>query len=187
MDSKPGIYVIGGISGSGKGTVCEKLVNMFGLVRPISVTTRKPREGERFADHYFFVDKSLFNWLIETNQLLEHTEVWAGHHYGSLKLSVEQSLQAGKSVLFELNTHGIEQITKIFPETKVIFIQAPSEQEQRLRLELRGTVGAEQDERVAGAKSELEWAKVHKLNIVTNADLEETLKEISSYFGLKTS
>jgi guanylate kinase len=184
MKQRPDIFIVGGISGSGKGTVCSKLVERHGLVRPISVITRDPRAGERFADHYFFVSKELFQWMVDTNQLLEHTEVWAGHHYGSLTFSVEQSLERGKGVLFEVNTHGIEQITKAMPEAKVVFIQAPSEAEQRLRLELRGTIGKEQDERVAGAATELAWAKAHNLKIITNSDLGQTLEEIEALFGL---
>ncbi len=183
---KPGrIFIVAGISGSGKGTVSDKLIERHkNLVRPISVTSRTPRPGERFAAHYYFVDKTIFEWLIETEQLLEHTTVWMSHYYGSLRLSVEQSLKEGSDVLFEVNTHGIEQITAVFPTTKTVFIQAPSEAEQRIRLELRGTVGAEQDERVQGAKSELEWAEAHKLHIVTNDDLGRTLEEIEAYFEL---
>ncbi|MCC2631581.1 MAG: guanylate kinase [Patescibacteria group bacterium] len=181
---EPRILIVGGISGSGKGTICSKLIERHSdsLVRPISVTTRKPRPGERFADHYFFVDKEIFEWLADTDQLLEHTKVWMDHYYGTLKLSVEHSLQQGKSVLFELNTHGIEQITKAMPQAKTVFIQAPSEAEQRIRLELRGTVGTEQDERVIGAKKELDWAQEYKLPIITNDDLGKALEEVESVF-----
>jgi len=187
MQSPANIFIVGGISGSGKGTVCDKLVERHGFVRPVSITTRKPREGERFAAHYYFVNDELFQWLADTEQLLEHTLVWSGHHYGSLRLSVEQSLEQGRSVLFEVNIHGIKQITAIFPQTKVIFLQAPSEAEQRLRLELRGTVGEEQDERVAGAAAELEKAEALGLKIVTNSDLSQTLEEIEGIFGISKS
>jgi len=179
------IFIVAGISGSGKGTVSDKLAEKHpNLVRPISVTMRPPRPGDRFAAHYFFVDKKIFDWLVETDQLLEYTRVWHDHYYGTLKLRVEQALASGSDLLFELNIHGIEQVTKAFPGTKTVFIKAPSEAEQRLRLELRGTVGADQDERVAGAQLELEGAEKLGLKVIVNDDLGKALEEIEAYFGL---
>jgi len=180
------VFIVAGISGSGKGTVCNKLIEEYPgfFIRPVSVTTRKPRPGDRFADHYFFVNQEIFDWLVETNQLLEHTKVWGDDYYGSLTLSVEHALTAGRNVLFEVNNHGIDQIRALIPETKVVYITAPSEVEQRLRLELRGTVGAEQDIRVGGAKKELALAKKQGLPIIVNSDLDETISEVKRIFGL---
>jgi guanylate kinase len=180
------ILIVAGISGSGKGTVCDKLIERHPgkLVRVISVTTRTPRPGDRFADHYFFVSKELFEWLIETGQLLEYTTVWVNHYYGSLLLSVEQSLAQGKDVLFEVNIEGIDAIKERYPDTKVVYIKAPSESEQRLRLELRGTVGEEQDERVKGAATELAKAEARSIPIIVNDDLAVTLKEVEKVLEL---
>ena len=182
------VFIIGGISGSGKGTVCNTLIERHpGLVRPVSVTTRSPRPGDRFGDHYYFVSQELFQWLVDTDQLLEYTMVWANHYYGSLKISVEQALSAGKHVLFELNNHGIDQIRRLVPSAKIVYITAPSEAEQRLRLERRGTVGEEQNERVEGASKELALAKEQGIPIIVNDDLDVAIEEIEGIFGITKS
>lgn len=184
MDAAPSILIVSGISGSGKGTICAKLKEKHELSLPISVTTRKPRAGERFADHYYFVSKELFAWLVDTKQLLEHVEMWGGHNYGTLAYSVETAVKQGKRVLFEIETYGVQQILAKFPHAKVVFVKAPSETEQRLRLELRGTVGTEQDERVAGAEKELAVAESLGLPIIINNDLGKALSEIEAVFEL---
>jgi guanylate kinase len=179
------VFVISGVSGSGKSTVSDYLTDKYhDITRSIAVTTRKPREGEMFASHYFFVDKDRFQWLIDTHQLLEYTIVYNDHYYGTLNLSVEQALERGRHVLFVVDNYGAEQISSKMPNAKVVYLMAPSEDEQRIRLETRGTTGPELDERIAKARMELAHAREMNWTVVVNDVREKTFAEIEQVFGL---
>jgi guanylate kinase len=178
-------FIISGISGSGKSTISDILLkDNPEISRAITVTSREPREGEIFSYHYYFINPSLFKWLNETGQLLEYTIVYGDTFYGTLKLSVDRIFEQNKDVLFVVDNRGVEQITEKIPNAISLFLAAPSDAEQRSRLEARGTVGEDLEIRVSKAKEELEWAKMRGLPIVINDTLEEAVKEVKSIFNI---
>ncbi len=151
-------------------------------MRSIALSTRIPREGEEFGKHYYFVSTDLFLWLLDTNQLLEYTRVYGYTFYGTLRLSVQQLLEAGKDVLFVVDSRGVEQISEHLPNSKSIFLKAPSDDEQRIRLERRGTKGEDLQIRIEKAHEELEWANAHNVPVVVNDILEEAVQQVESIF-----
>jgi len=179
----PEVFIISGVSGSGKSTISDMLLERHtDLDRAITVTSRVPRPGELFGYHYFFVDQERFQWLLETDQLLEHTTVYTNDRYGTLKYAVEHIQKQGKHVLFVIDIKGVEQITEHIPNAKVIFLTAPDEEEQRTRLIRRGTLGDDLNARVAKAQSELERAKEMNIRIVVNDEVTRALEEIERIF-----
>ena len=179
------VYIIAGISGSGKSTISDRILEEYPTIRrSIAVTSRKPREGELFGSHYYFVDHERFQWLIATKQLLEHTHIYTNDYYGTLKLSVDQLFERGCDVLFVIDTKGVEQIKHYFPQAKAIFLKAPNDEEQRNRLERRGTTGDDLKIRVEKANEELEAAKALGLSVIINDDLEKAIKEVKKAFSL---
>lgn len=180
---EPSIYIISGISGSGKSTISDLLIERHPkLSRAITATSRTPRPGELFGYHYFFVDRERFEWLKETDQLLEYTAPFTGHLYGTLRYAVDQILKQGGAVLFVVDIHGVESITKHFPNARTVFLQAPSEDEQRIRLERRGTVGDELTARIKLARDEHQKAGQLGIKVVVNDVLEEALAQVESIF-----
>lgn len=184
MDST--VFIIAGISGSGKSTLSDALMERHPTIsRAIAVTTRWPREGERYAYHYYFVDTDRFQWLEETGQLLETTTIYhSSHHYGTLRLSVEQALAQGRHVLLVMDLAGVQQITKTYPNTRSVFLKAPSEAEQRRRLQSRGTTGVDLEERVAKAAEELQLAEERGIPVVVTDTEERAIQEVEQLFGL---
>lgn len=179
-------FIISGVSGSGKSTISDLLMARHpNLARSITLTTRKPREGEQFGVHYYFVSPEIFQWLNSTGQFLEYTQVYGDTFYGTLRLSVDRIMEQGKDVLFVVDSRGVIQITEKIPNAKSLFLAAPNDDEQRVRLSRRGTVGEDLEIRVNKAHEEMKWAKGHGLPVVVNEILEDAMKQVEDvFFGL---
>lgn len=111
---------------------------------------------------------------IEDDEFLEYEEVYTDRYYGTLKSQVERQLEAGQNVVFDVDVKGGVNIKKHYgSEAMSIFIQPPSIDELRRRLEHRATDAPEViDQRIARAEFELTFAdKFDK--IVVNDDLEQ--------------
>ena len=132
--SKGVLTVVSGFSGAGKGTVMKRLLEKYeNYALSISVTTRKPREGERDGIEYFFRTREEVEAMIQEDQLLEHAE-YVGNYYGTPRFYVEDMLSQGKNVILE-----IEKI----PEAVLVFVTPPTIEELRSRLTGRGTETAD--------------------------------------------
>lgn len=137
------LVVVSGPSGVGKGTICNALRAQYEeLVYSVSATTRPMREGEVEGINYFFLSKEDFLTKIETGAFLEWAEVY-GNFYGTPKWIIDAELAVGNNVLLEIDMQGAVQVKKAYPESVLIFILPPSEEELAKRLSGRGTDSAD--------------------------------------------
>ncbi len=143
MFDKGLLIVVSGPSGAGKGTVCSAYLERNPhAILSVSVTTRKPRVGEKEGVNYFFRDKETFLKMVENGEFLEYAEVY-GNYYGTPKKFVEEKLAAGRDVILEIDIQGALQIKDRFPEAVFVFIIPPSMEELKRRIVKRGTEDAE--------------------------------------------
>lgn len=149
------------------------------LAFSISCTSRAPRGAEQNGVEYFFISPEEFRMRIEDDEFLEYEEVYTDRYYGTLKSQVERQLEAGQNVVFDVDVKGGVNIKKHYgDEAMSIFIQPPSIDELRRRLEHRATDAPEViDQRIARAEFELTFAdKFDK--IVVNDDLEQAKADV---------
>ena len=176
-----------GHTGSGKSTIINYLLTQnLNLAFSISATSRPPRGTEQHGVEYFFLTPEEFRSRIENNEFLEYEEVYKDRYYGTLKEQVEKQLEAGQNVVFDVDVVGGCNIKKFYGERALsVFIQPPSVEELRCRLEGRGTDTPEVIEsRIAKAEYELSFAPQFDC-IIMNDNLEtakaETLKVIKEF------
>jgi guanylate kinase len=167
-------------SGSGKTTIVQHLLQQaeLNLAFSISATTRACREGEKEGVNYYYLSVDDFKAKIEDGAFLEWEEVYPLHLYGTLRSEVERLWQEGKHVIFDIDVAGGLNLKKHFPEqTLSIFVQPPSMEVLRQRLQGRSTESEEKIEmRLSKASQELETAPQFDY-ILLNEDLEVALKE----------
>ena len=138
----------------------------------VSATTRAPRPSEVCGVHYRFVSVDQFEQWIEDNGLLEWAKVHAGQYYGTPLAPVAEHLKAGTSVFLEIDTQGALQVIDKMPEAISIFIEPPSIDTLRMRLEGRATENSEQiTGRIARAEHEIAQKMRYTYQLV-NDDLD---------------
>ena len=162
-------------SGSGKSTIINFLLKQnLNLYFSISATSRPPRGTEQNGVEYFFLTPEEFKQHIANNDFLEYEEVYPNRFYGTLKTQVEKQLSAGQNIIFDVDVVGGCNIKKFYGDRALsLFIQPPSIDELRNRLQKRGTDSPEIIEnRVAKAEFELTFANKFDA-VIINANLEE--------------
>lgn len=139
-DKKGILVVVSGFSGAGKGTIMKSLMKQYGDLYALSVsaTTRDPRPGEVEGKDYFYVSKPEFEQMIKEDKLVEYAQ-YVGNYYGTPKAYVEEQLNSGKSVILEIEIQGALKVKQKFPDTKLLFVTAPSATQLKNRLIGRGT------------------------------------------------
>ena len=166
-------------SGSGKSTIINYLMGQnLGLAFSISATSRAPRGTEQNGVEYFFLSPEEFRERIAAGEFLEYEEVYADRFYGTLKAQVERQLEAGQHVVFDVDVVGGCNIKEYYGDRALsLFIQPPSVEVLRQRLEGRGTDAPEViQQRLDKAEYELSFApKFDK--IIINDDLETAKAE----------
>lgn len=172
------LIVISGFSGAGKGTLVKRLLEAHdNYALSISMTTRKPREGEEEGVHYFFTDKARFEEQIERGGLIEYAQ-YCGNYYGTPRAYVEERLSEGRNVILEIEIQGALKIKELFPESLLLFVTPPSAAELERRLKNRGTETQEAiARRLARASEESEGMEAYDY-IVVNDDLEACVEEL---------
>ena len=160
-------------SGSGKSTIINYLMRQgLNLLFSISATSRPPRGTERDGVEYFFLSPDEFKKRIANGDFLEYEEVYTDRFYGTLKSQVEKQLAAGDNVVFDVDVKGGCRIKDMYGDRALsMFIQPPSIEALRQRLEGRGTDSPEViADRLARAAYELTFAPKFD-TVVINDDL----------------
>lgn len=167
-------------SGSGKSTIINWLMQHpdLHLAFSISCTSRAPRGTEQNGVEYFFLTPEEFRERIANNEFLEYEEVYKDRFYGTLKQQVENQLQKGENVVFDLDVKGGCNIKRFYGDRALsIFIQPPSVDALRQRLVGRATDAPEViEDRLARASYELTFAPQFD-RVVVNDDLDKAKAE----------
>ena len=174
-------------SGSGKSTIINYLLEQgLNMAFSISATSRPPRGQEQHGVEYFFLTPEEFKERIANDEFLEYEEVYQDRFYGTLKSQVENQLNAGQNVVFDVDVVGGCNIKQFYGDRALsVFIQPPGIEELRKRLEGRGTDTPEVIEsRIAKAEYELSFAPKFDV-VIVNDDLDtakaEALKVIREF------
>lgn len=180
-------------SGSGKSTIINSIMadggeEALNLHFSISATSRPPRGQEQNGVEYFFLTPDEFREKITNNEFVEYEEVYTDRFYGTLKSQVDKQLEAGENVIFDVDVNGAMRIKQLYGKRALsIFIQPPSIEELRNRLEKRATDAPEViAQRIERAQYELSQAE-HFDEVVVNDNLEiaqvEALALVEDFLG----
>ncbi|MBO4923533.1 MAG: guanylate kinase [Bacteroidales bacterium] len=173
------VLIFSAPSGSGKSTVVNHLLKFHPEFEfSVSATSRPPRGQEQDGVEYYFLDVEEFRRRIEADAFVEYEEVYPGRFYGTLKEEIERIWAKDHVILFDVDVKGGVNLKKYFGDKALsVFIQAPSVEELRRRLVLRGTDSEEDiEKRVAKAAEEMTYADKFDY-VLVNDDLETALKE----------
>lgn len=181
------LIIVSAPSGSGKSTIVQWLMNEhpeLHLAFSVSCTSRAPRGTEQNGVEYFFLSAEEFRQRIAADEFLEYEEVYENRFYGTLKEQVDRQRNAGQNVVFDVDVKGGCNIKKYYgDEALSLFIQPPSVDELRKRLEGRGTDTPDAIEtRLAKASYELTFAPQFD-RIIVNDDLETAKAEALTVIG----
>lgn len=178
------LIIVSAPSGSGKSTIVQWLMHEYPELRlyfSVSCTSRAPRGTEQNGVEYFFLTPEEFKEKIDAGEFLEYEEVYQDRFYGTLKSQVERQRDAGQNVVFDVDVKGGVNIKKFYgDEALSLFIQPPSVEELRRRLEGRGTDTQEAIEnRLAKASYEMTFAPQFD-HVVVNDNLATAKQEVLS-------
>jgi guanylate kinase len=148
----------------------------------VSATTRSRRDGEVDGKDYLFLDRREFERIRDEGGFLEWFDVY-GDLYGTPRAPVEQHLAAGDDVLLEVDVQGALAVREKYPDAVLVFVKAPSREEQRRRLLERGRDDLEAIERRL-AQAETEEAAADRFDaIVVNDDAGRAVQEVAAILG----
>ena len=180
------LLIISGPSGSGKGTVVQRLSPEKNYALSISVTTRKQRMGERNGEEYFFIKEEAFNAMRDSGQLLEHA-VFCGNCYGTPLSYVEEQTALGKVVVLEIEVNGALQVREIFKNAVLVFLIPPTIDELSRRLISRNTDDWESiEDRLRRAREEIKLIDQYDYLIV-NDDIDNAVDMINTIVKAESS
>lgn len=180
MASPPKLIIIAAPSGSGKTSVVRHLLKSMPqqLSFSISAATRKPRNYERNNVDYYFISVEEFKHKIQQQEFVEWEMVYEGKYYGTLKSELQRIWEQEKTPLLDVDVQGGIHVQQQFPDRSLsLFIEPPSIEELKKRLEARGTETPETlQARINKASYELSF-KQHFDRIILNDRLERACAE----------
>ncbi len=181
------LFVISAPSGAGKSTLIKRLRTRFpDMIYSVSWTTRPPRKGEIPGVHYHFRDRAQFEANVRAGGFLEWKEVH-GNLYGTPVRPVEEALEAGRSMILDIDVQGAAEVFRRFPDAVGIFVTVPSMDELERRLCARGSDDEETIRlRLRNASEEMELADSFDYRVV-NDRLQRAEDEIASIIERETS
>lgn len=180
MQGRGFLIVLSGPSGVGKNTLLNATMpKVPALKYSVSMTTRRPRDGEVDGEHYFFVSDTEFDEKIQRGDLLEWAE-FVGNRYGTPRDYIEKCIEDGFTVIMDIDIQGARQIRRTVPEAIHVFLLPPSPEELRRRLYHR----AQDSEsaiarRLSWARDELEAVKDYDY-VIVNDDLQRAAARLQA-------
>ena len=175
------LIVLSGPSGVGKGTVRKAIFDQGGndFQYSVSMTTRKPREGEVNGEDYYFVSKAEFEKNIEEGQMLEYAK-YVDNYYGTPLKYVNQTLDSGRDVFLEIEVNGARQVREKMPDGVFLFLTPPDLMELKQRIINRGTEDIETiNKRMEKAVDEIKTMHDYDYAIV-NDKVENAVESIKN-------
>ena len=184
------IIIVSAPSGCGKSTIINRLLQKgeIDMEFSVSATNRQPREGEVHGVSYWFLTDEEFRQAIADDNFVEYEEVYPGRFYGTLKSEVERRCREGHNVVLDIDVKGGVNVKRMYGERALaLFIEPPSIDALRVRLEGRGTESPEAiSQRLGKAEYALSFAPSYDIRIV-NDDLDkavaDTEKAIKQFVG----
>jgi guanylate kinase len=173
------IIIITAPSGAGKTSITHHLLDTFPqLSFSISAATRKPRGNEKHGVDYYFLSEEEFNQKIQNQDFVEWEMVYEGKYYGTLKSELERIWKNNQVPVLDIDVKGAIHVQQQYPDTTLsLFIEPPSVDELKKRLQSRGTETAESlAARVNKASYEISF-KHHFHRIVINDHLPRAREE----------
>lgn len=170
------LIILSSPSGAGKSTLAGRLMAWdTSLSFSVSATTRPPRPGEVDGREYYFRERADFVDMIDAGEMLEHAEVF-GNLYGSPRAPVQEAIEAGRDVIFDIDWQGGQQVrnSTLSKDVVSIFILPPSIAELDRRLRARGQDSPDViATRMAQSEAEIShWAEYDY--VLVNEDIDET-------------
>ena len=178
VDMRKNLVIISGPSGVGKTTVVNEVMKQYPeLNKTVSVTTRKPRKNEVDGKDYYFISIDEFYDYQLNRKLLEH-KLYNDEYYGTLHSEINK-YPTDKPLVLVIDVNGRRSVLRHFPLSTTIFIQAPTTEELRKRIEIRGENTEDEIlERIETAFKEMEETQYYDY-VVMNEDAKQCAGEIS--------
>ncbi|MGE8405965.1 MAG: guanylate kinase [Pseudomonas sp.] len=176
------LFIISAPSGAGKTSLVKALTDDLNHIRvSVSHTTRAMRPGEHDGVNYHFVDRAEFERMNAQGDFIEQAEVF-GNFYGTSRRALQQTLDEGHDLILEIDWQGAQQVRKLMPAARSIFILPPSQQALRQRLTNRGQDSDEIIEgRMREAVSEMEHYAEYEF-VIINDDFATALEDLKAVF-----
>lgn len=176
------LYIVSAPSGAGKTSLIKALLEAQTQIRvSVSHTTRSMRPGEVDGVNYHFVQREQFIEMLERDEFLEHAEVFS-NLYGTSQQRIEATLKQGFDLILEIDWQGAQQVRRLMPLAKSIFILPPTPEALRQRLTNRGQDSeAIIDERMREAVSEMSHYVEYDY-LVINDDFTSALDDLKAVF-----
>ena len=176
------LIILSSPSGAGKSTMARALRDWDPTINfSVSSTTRAPRPGEEDGKDYRFVGEEEFRQAVAEGEMLEHAHVF-GNFYGSPKAPVQDAIDQGQDILFDIDWQGAQQIrnSDLNTHTLSIFLLPPSLTELKRRLESRG----QDDAATISKRMGKSWDEISHWDgydfVLINDDLDQTEARLKS-------
>lgn len=181
MNKQGKIVVLSAPSGCGKSTIIGRLLqepDALPLQFSVSATNRQPRQGEVDGVNYHFLSTDDFRDAVQAGDFIEWEEVYPGRYYGTLRREIDSKIAAGYNVVLDIDVKGALNVKRIYGDQALtLFIQPPSVDELRRRLEARATDAPDViEQRVGKAEYELSFAPQFDASVV-NDDLDRAVED----------
>ena len=180
VNTQQKIIVITAPSGAGKTSITRYLLNQHPdkLAFSISAATRQARGNEKNGVDYYFMTEADFTNKIQHDEFIEWEMVYEGKYYGTLKSELTRIWSEGKVPVLDIDVKGAIHVQEQYPETTLsLFIEPPSVDELKRRLQSRGTESEESlNARVNKASYELSFKTAFD-HIIVNDDLKKAQKQ----------